>query len=90
MDENVEIGTSVATFKATDRDQGGNSKVSYAIDRSSNRKRQFKISQDGTVTVQRALDREDTRTHEIKILATDDGVPVKTTTATLTINVGDV
>lgn len=88
--ENAEVGKSLETFKATDPDQGGKSKVSFKIDRSSDKKRQFSISQDGTVTIQRTLDREDSPRHQVKILAIDDGVPPKTATATLTVIVQDV
>ncbi|CAG9566865.1 unnamed protein product [Danaus chrysippus] len=88
--ENAEVGKSLETFKATDPDQGGKSKVSYAIDRSSDRKRQFSINQEGTVSIQRSLDREDTPRHQVKILAIDDGVPPRTATATLTVIVQDI
>lgn len=88
--ENSEVGKSLETFKATDPDQGGKSKVSYAIDRSSDRKRQFSINQEGTVSIQRTLDREETPRHQVKILAIDDGVPPKTATATLTVIVQDI
>ncbi|XP_035701024.1 neural-cadherin isoform X3 [Folsomia candida] len=88
--ENAEVGKSLETFKATDPDQGGKSKVSFKIDRSSDKKRQFQISQDGTVTIQRTLDREDTPRHQVKILAIDDGTPSKTATATLTVIVQDI
>lgn len=88
--ENAEVGKSLETFKATDPDQGGKSKVSYAIDRTSDRKRQFSINQEGTVSIQRSLDREDTPRHQVKILAIDDGVPPKTATATLTVIVQDI
>ncbi|XP_050530665.1 neural-cadherin isoform X3 [Daktulosphaira vitifoliae] len=88
--ENAEIGKSLETFKATDPDQGGKSKVSYAIDRASDRRRQFRISQEGTVSIQRQLDREETPRHQVKILAIDDGIPPKTATATLTVIVQDI
>ncbi|XP_065207824.1 neural-cadherin isoform X2 [Planococcus citri] len=88
--ENEEIGKSLETFKATDPDQGGKSKISFAIDRSSDRRRQFLINPEGTVTIQRHLDREDTPRHQVKILAIDDGVPAKTATATLTVIVQDI
>lgn len=63
--ENAEVGKNLETFKATDPDQGGKSKVKYAIDRSSDRKRQFSISQEGTVSIQRNLDREETPRHQV-------------------------
>ncbi|XP_058799205.1 neural-cadherin isoform X1 [Phymastichus coffea] len=88
--ENAPIGNTLETFKATDPDQGGKSKVSYSIDRSSDRKRQFYIFENGTVSIQRSLDREETPRHQVKILAIDDGIPPKTATATLTVIVQDI
>lgn len=88
--ENAEIGKSLESFKATDPDQGGKSHVTYAIDRSSDRRRQFSISPEGQVNIQRSLDREETPRHQVKILAIDDGVPPKTATATLTVIVEDI
>jgi hypothetical protein len=63
------LSAALEKFRATDPDRGGNSKVTYAIDRASDRRRQFAISEDGTVTIQRALDRETVPTHQVKILA---------------------
>uniref|UniRef100_A0A6B2E6C1 Putative cadherin egf lag seven-pass g-type receptor n=1 Tax=Phlebotomus kandelakii TaxID=1109342 RepID=A0A6B2E6C1_9DIPT len=88
--ENAEVGTTLETFKAVDPDQGGKGKISFAIDRSSDRQRQFNIDQSGTVTIQRKLDRENIPRHQVKILAIDDGVPPKTATATLTVIVQDI
>ncbi|XP_037085943.1 neural-cadherin-like isoform X3 [Pollicipes pollicipes] len=88
--EDTTVGTSLETFHATDPDQGGRSKVSYAIDRESDRKRQFTINGAGTVSIQRGLDREEVPRHHVKILAIDDGAPPKTATATLTVIVDDV
>ncbi|XP_071875827.1 neural-cadherin-like isoform X1 [Bombus fervidus] len=88
--ENARIGSSLETFTATDPDQGGKSKVFYSIDRSSDRKRQFSINENGTVSIQRSLDREETPRHQVKILAIDDGIPPKTATATLTVIVHDI
>ncbi|XP_037905049.1 neural-cadherin isoform X5 [Hermetia illucens] len=88
--EDTKVGTALERFKATDPDQGGKSKVSYSIDRSSDRQRQFSINQEGTVSIQRSLDREVVPRHQVKILAIDDGVPPKTATATLTIIVQDI
>ncbi|XP_015784984.1 neural-cadherin [Tetranychus urticae] len=88
--ENSPIGQTLTKFAATDADQGGKSKVSYMIDRSSDKKRQFTIDQEGIVRIQRTLDREDIPRHHVKILAVDDGYPPRTATATLTVIVGDV
>lgn len=65
VDENADMGKTLETFKATDPDQGGKSKVYYTIDRSSDRKRQFSIDKDGTVSIQRSLDREETPRHQV-------------------------
>lgn len=66
--ENSAIGNTLETFKATDPDQGGKSKVSYSIDRSSDRKRQFYIFENGTVSIQRSLDREEIPRHQVSYL----------------------
>lgn len=66
--ENAEVGKALETFKASDPDQGGKSRVSFGIDRASDRRRQFLISQEGTVTIQRQLDREETPRHQVSTL----------------------
>jgi hypothetical protein len=90
VSENARVGKTLERFRASDPDQGGHSKVRYFIDRSSDRRRQFAISEDGTVSIQRELDRETSPSHQIKILAVDDGDPPKTATATLTVIVQDI
>nr|CAD7430770.1 unnamed protein product [Timema monikensis] len=90
VDEDLEVGERLERFKATDPDQGGRSVVKYSIVRTSDRRRQFCIDHEGTVAVQRSLDRENTPRHEVKILAVDEGVPPKTATATLTVIVQDI
>lgn len=88
--ENADVGKVLGTFKASDLDKGGKGRISYMINRTSDRHRQFAIDQDGTVTIQRPLDRESTGRHDLEILAMDDGNPPKTATASLTIIVKDV
>lgn len=63
--ENVTIGRFLGRLHATDPDEGGNTKVTYSIDRSTDRKRQFRIDKEGTITVQRKLDREKSTRHEV-------------------------
>lgn len=83
--------TGLANFTARDPDQGGTSKVRYAIDRSTDRKKQFAVnSKTGLVTVQRPLDREEQARMSIKIQAIDDGVPQQSAVATLTVILDDV
>ena len=86
--EDSQIGKTVARFYASDADGEGTSQVTYTIDRSSDRNRNFAIN-DGLVSIQRKLDRESMPTHEVKILATDDGNPSRTTSAFLKVIVKD-
>ena len=51
--ENARVGKTLERFRASDPDHGGHSKVRYMIDRDSDRRRQFAISEDGTVSIQR-------------------------------------
>uniref|UniRef100_A0A1B0FLR7 Neural-cadherin 2 n=1 Tax=Glossina morsitans morsitans TaxID=37546 RepID=A0A1B0FLR7_GLOMM len=88
--EDTKLGTILEQFKASDADQAGESKVTYKLVRSSNRKRQFAISDQGAVSVQRFLDRETQERHQLQILAIDDGSIPRTATATLTVIVKDV
>ncbi|KAG8262824.1 hypothetical protein J6590_045019 [Homalodisca vitripennis] len=90
LQEDLEVGTLVDTFLARDPDQGGQGRVTYNIHRESDRRRHFHVSEDGRITVQRPLDRERSAIHKILITASDDGDPLRTVTATLTVNVLDV
>ncbi|XP_067928117.1 neural-cadherin-like [Watersipora subatra] len=93
--ENVTIDTLVNTFVATDRDAIStprNSEIEYLIDRTSDFNRYFKISpQTGEVRTQRKLDREMIDTHTVRVLAVDNGYPVRRTgTATLIVQLIDI
>lgn len=89
--ENAAKETQLAIFTARDPDQGGNSKVRYSIDRSTDRRKQFAINpKTGRITVQRPLDREDQPRVSIKVIATDDGTPQRSAAATLTVVLDDV
>lgn len=89
--ESAPKGTILANFKAHDPDQGGNSKVRYSVDRSTDRRKQFAIHpNNGQVTIQRPLDREEQPRMSIKIIATDDGTPQRSAAATLTVVLDDV
>ncbi|XP_046994515.1 neural-cadherin-like [Schistocerca americana] len=88
--EDAQVGTKVATFKATDRDGGGSSKISYRIGNDTDAARHFNINDNGELLIQRHLDREEIPRHKVHILAVDDGSPPKTSTATITVFVQDV
>ncbi|XP_049835040.1 neural-cadherin-like [Schistocerca gregaria] len=90
ISEDATVGKVIAAFEARDADQDGKSGVTYAIDQSSNRGRHFRVNHFGQVLLERELDREDVSRHVVNILAIDEGVPPKTSTATLTVIVKDV
>lgn len=91
LNEGAPRGTQLANFTARDPDQGGNSRVRYSIDRSSDKRKQFAVNpKTGTVTIQRPLDREEQARMSVKVLAIDDGIPQRTAVATLTVVVDDV
>ncbi|KAK7058680.1 Cadherin, partial [Halocaridina rubra] len=90
ISENAKVGTSLVTMIASDPDNGGRSKVSYGIDKSSDENEHFSVDSNGVVKIQRLLDREANPCHTIRIIASDDGIPVKSVAATLTVNVTDV
>ncbi|XP_022688346.1 putative neural-cadherin 2 [Varroa jacobsoni] len=89
--ENTPTGTTLATFRATDIDASGGSRVMYSIEKDSDRRRHFRVgSSSGVVTLQRPLDRERSPRHHVRVMATDDGIPARTSTATLTVILSDV
>lgn len=90
VNEDAPVGKLLGTFKAFDIDKAGKGKITYSINRATDRQRQFAISQDGSVSIQRTLDREAVPKHFLEILATDDGQPPKTATASMTVSVKDV
>lgn len=47
---------------------------------------QFAVNESGAVRLVGELDREDTDTHNVLLLAVDDGAPPRTATATLTVS----
>ncbi|XP_038131616.1 protocadherin gamma-A5-like isoform X32 [Cyprinodon tularosa] len=73
--ENSPIATVVATVKATDADEGTNSKITYSIRNTLDDVRKtFKINQEnGQVTLIGNTDFEDSRSYEIHLLAMDEG-----------------
>ena len=90
VSEDTKVGTILTKFHATDADRSGLSAVSYAIVRQSDKRKQFSIDSNGVIRLQRPLDREKQSFHRVLISATDDGVPPKSSTASLSITVDDV
>ncbi|XP_068212164.1 putative neural-cadherin 2 isoform X4 [Palaemon carinicauda] len=88
--EDTAPGTLLATFTAHDIDGAGKSRVSYSIAPASDPGGVFGVDRAGTVRLLSSLDRETADAHNVLVLATDDGIPPRTTTATLLVNVTDV
>ncbi|XP_042227979.1 putative neural-cadherin 2 isoform X2 [Homarus americanus] len=88
--EDTPAGTHLATFTAHDIDGGGSSLVNYTIAPASDPGGRFGVDGSGGVRLAGGLDREAAHNHTILVWAVDDGVPPRTATATLTVNVTDV
>ncbi|XP_047209468.1 protocadherin alpha-3-like [Girardinichthys multiradiatus] len=88
--EDAEKGTAVATVTVADRDGGNNGQINCKITGSvpfklkSNYKNYFSLLVDGP------LDRENISKYDILIEATDEGSPVLSSTAVISLQVSDV
>ncbi|KAK1161935.1 neural-cadherin-like [Acipenser oxyrinchus oxyrinchus] len=90
LPENAQIGTSIAKMTATDSDSGPNGQITYSILAESDPYGQFAVYQDGHVTVAKSLDRETVAQHYLILLATDQGSPAQTGSATMQLPLIDV
>ncbi|KAK4303743.1 hypothetical protein Pmani_024276 [Petrolisthes manimaculis] len=91
LPENTPTPTLLNTFTATDRDGGvGGGRVDYMIWEHSDPLHQFGVGVAGDVWLVDGLDRETHATHTVLVLAVDRGLPPRTATATLFIEVTDV
>lgn len=89
VDENEPQGTSVGTVNAYDADSGPSGHVVYAI-QSGASSELFTVDQSsGTIQTTVSMDREVQAVHDIIVTATDHGVPALTSSAKVTIQVGD-
>ncbi|CAL9692663.1 unnamed protein product [Knipowitschia caucasica] len=88
--EENQPGDSVLAVTAADADDGLNAELVYSIVEGTAR-RLFEIdSTTGEIRVKNILDREETERYEFRVSAADKGVPSKTGTATIVLNVLDV
>ncbi|XP_071516873.1 putative neural-cadherin 2 isoform X2 [Panulirus ornatus] len=95
LPEDTPIGSLLTTFTALDPDGGGEGSVRYSIagagDPGGRRRQQFEVEGgSGAVRLVGGLDREAAAAHTVLVWAVDDGLPPRTATATLTVNVTDV
>lgn len=90
--ENATIGTSVQEVLATDTDAGENGRITYSINRrQSDRDNMFQINpKTGVISVNRPLDFETKKLHELVVVARDNGEQAFETTAYVSIRVMDV
>ncbi|XP_078343214.1 cadherin EGF LAG seven-pass G-type receptor 1-like [Oculina patagonica] len=89
--EDIYVGDTVLDVRARDEDTGSNADIRYSITNNGGVNSVFRIGQDsGSITVDRALDRESVQEYSLTIQASDGGSPPKTDTATVRITVTDV
>ena len=84
--ESEDVGTNIVQVYATDNDE--DTTISYSIQ--SSEAVPFAINANGLLSVNGTLDREVTNMYSLTIVAKDDGVPPKSTTAMVQINIIDV
>ena len=86
--ENVQLGTPVYQFSATDADQGRNGQIEYSL--AGEDRQHFSIQPtDGMLSVTGSLDRETRASYTIHVTARDKGSPSKTTVQEVEVTVGD-
>jgi len=89
--EDIFVGDTVLDVRARDLDTGSNADIQYSISNNGGVNSVFRIGQStGSITVDRALDRESVQEYSLTIQASDGGSPPKTDTATVRITVTDV
>ncbi|KFR02399.1 Neural-cadherin, partial [Opisthocomus hoazin] len=88
--ENMPVGTTVTTVRATDKDSGLNGNIMYSIKSDSDPMRQFAVDQYGHVSVANTLDREVMQKYRLIVQASDQGTPARTGSVTVLINLLDV
>ncbi|XP_025115144.1 protocadherin gamma-C4-like isoform X3 [Pomacea canaliculata] len=98
--ENSVVGMAVGKVTADDTDSGDNGRVTYALAWENPQESAFyspldntipiAVSSDGTLTLERKLDHEQTAQYRLLVLATDNGKPARTGSARVTLIVDDV
>lgn len=91
ISENLQPGSNILQVFATDDDVGDNGKVSYEINRrQSDPDRYFVVdSQSGVITLNKPLDFEMKRVHELVVQAQDNATQPEVSNAFVTIHVRD-
>ncbi|XP_054624282.1 cadherin EGF LAG seven-pass G-type receptor 3 isoform X1 [Dunckerocampus dactyliophorus] len=88
VNEDRPIGSQVVVISATDDDVGENARITYFLE---DNIPQFRIDPaSGAITLQAELDYEDQMTYTLAITAKDNGIPQKSDTTYVEVNVNDV
>ncbi|XP_044201132.1 protocadherin Fat 4-like [Thunnus albacares] len=86
--EDAEVGSNVTGVPATDKDSSFNKEIRYSLRGAEGR---FSIDPvSGMVSVAGALDRETKAEYNLQVIAEDQGRPVRSSTATLLVQVSDI
>lgn len=86
--EDAEVGCNVTDVPATDKDSSFNGEIRYSLQGGEGKF--FIDSVTGMVSVAGPLDRETKAEYSLKVLAEDQGRPVKSATANLQVQVSDI
>uniref|UniRef100_A0A6Q2X1W3 Cadherin, EGF LAG seven-pass G-type receptor 3 n=1 Tax=Esox lucius TaxID=8010 RepID=A0A6Q2X1W3_ESOLU len=88
VNEDRPPGSTVVVISATDDDVGENARITYFLE---DNIPQFRIDPSGgAITLQAELDYEDQMTYTLAITARDNGIPQKSDTTYVEVNVNDV
>ncbi|XP_038579695.1 LOW QUALITY PROTEIN: cadherin EGF LAG seven-pass G-type receptor 3 [Micropterus salmoides] len=88
VNEDRPPGSTVVVISATDDDVGENARITYFLE---DNIPQFRIdTSTGAITLQAELDYEDQMTYTLAITAKDNGIPQKSDTTYVEVNVNDV
>lgn len=90
--EDANVGKSVMQIFAIDEDKGNNAKISYSLLFSANPPSDdFSVDPvSGVIRVAKKLDRETVAMYNLKAVATDGGIPAKSSTVGVRITIGDI
>lgn len=88
--ESVPVGFNIVRVQAYDADEGSNAEINYSI---LDRKDSLPLAVDsrtGWIHTVKALDREDTSRYTFQVIATDGGVPPRSSSSSVVITIQDV
>ncbi|XP_041987836.1 protein dachsous [Aricia agestis] len=89
--ESESLKTKILEIQAIDKDTGNNARITYRVVSENNTNEEhFKVEpSSGWVYLAKLLDRETISTHKMTIMATDNGIPPLSASASLIVNVVD-